>query len=140
MVHRERRNSSVSLSRVRRRRRRRFRTDNKFPTKVSRFNVDKVVVPATRFRLEIFETRAKYILTPPVRVGFRVSSDGRGFPWREEGEGGREGEVAWKCVFSRFRRETTRGETLEFYVWRFGVEVCQLHPSLPTLRNSSIFL
>lgn len=31
-----------------RRRRRRFRTDNKFPTKVSRFNVDKVVVPATR--------------------------------------------------------------------------------------------
>lgn len=32
---------------------------------------------------------------------------------------------------SRAFRAKLRARTLEFYVWRFAVEVCQLHPSLP---------
>lgn len=31
---------------------------------------------------------------------------------------------------SRAFRAKLRARTLEFYVWRFAVEVCQLHPSL----------
>lgn len=126
-------------------------TDNKFPTKVSRFDVDKVVAPTRCPRafasLSKFLRRALvhiYIYISPLLLPLLVSPFllSRVARIRDsfEIERLRDAKRDRGSAYSRAFGAKLRARTLEFYVWRFGVEVCQLHPSLPTLRNSSIFL
>lgn len=122
-------------------------TDNKFPTKVSRFDVDKVVAPTRCPRafasLSKFLRRALvhiYPLLLPLLVSPFLLSRVARIRDSFEIERLRDAKRDRGSACSRAFGAKLRARTLEFYVWRFGVEVCQLHPSLPTLRNSSIFL
>lgn len=93
-------------------------TDNKFPTKVSRFDVDKVVAPTRCPRafasLSKFLRRALvhiyiYISSSPPSPRFSISLVPRGKDSRflRNRAVTRCKEGSRKCVFSRFRRETT---------------------------------
>lgn len=124
-------------------------TDNKFPTKVSRFDVDKVVAPTRCPRA--FASLSKFLRRALVHIyiyiPFSSLSSFLHFSCpvariRDsfEIERLRDAKRDRGSACSRAFGAKLRARTLEFYVWRFGVEVCQLHPSLPTLRNSSIFL